>query len=121
MKDLQNLLKIMSDGLKTLAQGVETLAGRVDRIASNQMTTAPRAKAVKKTARKTARQRKGKSMTAADTVLALISRSQKGIGTAAIMAKTGYDRKRVANVIYKLSKQGKIKSIQRGVYLKSDY
>lgn len=60
-------------------------------------------------------------MTAADTVLNLISRSQKGIGTAAIIAKTGYDRKRVANLIYKLGKQGKIKSIRRGVYLKSDY
>lgn len=121
MKELQNLLKIMSDGLKTLAQGVETIADRVDKIARNQEAAAPRAKTVKKTARKTAGRREDKSMTMADTVLKLISRSQKGIDTAAIMAKIGYDRKRVANVIYKLSKQGKIRSIQRGVYLRSDY
>jgi DNA replicative helicase MCM subunit Mcm2 (Cdc46/Mcm family) len=121
MKELQTLLKLMSDGLKTLAQGVETLADRVDKIAKTQTADGPEGKTVKKTARKTTRQREVKRMTAADTVLNLIGRSKKGIDNTAIMAKTGYDRKRVANIIYKLGKQGKIKSIQRGVYLKSDY
>ena len=57
-------------------------------------------------------------MTALDTVFGVISRSKKGVDTATIMEKTGYNRKQVANYIYKLSKQGKIKSVERGVYTK---
>jgi hypothetical protein len=34
------------------------------------------------------------------------------------LKKTGYDRKKVANMVYRLGKQGKIKSIKKGVYVK---
>ena len=59
-----------------------------------------------------------KSLTAADTVLGVIKRSKKGVGTITIMGKTEYDRKKVANIIFKLRRQGKIKSVGRGVYAK---
>ena len=59
-----------------------------------------------------------KPLTAADTVLGVIKRSKKGVDTAALMKKTGYDRKKVANIVFKLRKQGKIKSEKKGVYVK---
>lgn len=60
-----------------------------------------------------------KPASAVDTVLGVIKRSKKGVNTASIMKKTGYDRKKVANIIFKLKKQGKIKSETKGVYLKA--
>ena len=60
-----------------------------------------------------------KSVTAADTVLGVIKRSKKGVGIVTIMGKTEYERKKVANIIYKLRRQGKIKSVGRGVYAKA--
>lgn len=127
MKEVQSLLKIMSDGLKTLAQGVEALAVKVEEISKTQTKTpkkkkptkaAAKAKTAKKPARRVTKKKEAKPMTALDTVFGVISRSKKGVDTATIMEKTGYNRKQVANYIYKLSKQGKIKSVERGVYTK---
>jgi len=59
-----------------------------------------------------------KSATDTDKVLEIISRSKNGVSTAAIMQKTGYNQKKIANIIYRLRKQQKIKSVEKGVYTK---
>jgi len=74
--------------------------------------------AVKKAAPKKAPVKKAKPATAVDTVLAIINRYKKGIGMAALMEKTGYNQKKIANLVFKLRKQGKIKSVDKGVYVK---
>jgi len=136
MKEVQSLLKMVSDGLKTLAQGVEAIAVKVDEAAktkragnakSNQKpapvkkakTVGKKTKAAKKPAVKVVSKQTAKPAAAIDTVMNIISRSKKGANAAAIKAKTGYDQKKVANIVYKLKKQGKIKAIQKGVYVKS--
>ena len=63
--------------------------------------------------------KKAAPATAVDTVLAIINRSKKGVGTAALMEKTGYNQKKISNMVYKLVKQGRIKSVDRGVYVKA--
>ena len=128
MKELKSLLKIVSDSLKTLAQGVEVIAGKVDEVEKSQSRVKPRIKrpstapATTKVAKKPASKATNKkdigSTTAADTVLKIISRSKKGVNTATIKEKTGYNQKKVANIIYKLKKQGRIKTAQKGVYVK---
>ncbi len=136
MKEMQSLLKMVSDGLKTLAQGVEAIAEKVDEAAKTKSagkakgkkqpapvkkakSVSKKAKAVKKPAPKVAKKKAVKPATAVDTVLNIIRRSKKGVNTAAIKAKTGYDQKKVANIIFKLKKQGKINAMQKGVYVKS--
>lgn len=127
MKEIQSLLKIVSDGLKTIAQRVEAISGKINEIAKSQSGKKPQvakgrpAAPLKKVAKKTAKAPKKKAATAptaAETVFKIVSRSKKGVDAATLMKKTGYDRKKVANMVYKLSKQGKIKSIQKGVYVK---
>ena len=129
MKEMQSLLKMVSDGLKTLAQGVEAIAEKVDEASKTKSSAKPKikkassagkkAKSVKKTAPLAAKKKAAEPTTAVDTVLNIIGRSKKGVNTAAIKAKTGYNQKKVANIIYKLNKQGKIKSVEKGVYVKS--
>ena len=136
MKEMQSLLKMVSDGLKTLAQGVEAIAEKVDEAAKpksagkarvkKRPAPAKKAKPVskkaataKKAAPKAAQKKAVKPATAVDKVFGLISRSKKGVNTATIKARTGFDQKKVSNIIYKLKKQGKIKSLQKGVYVKS--
>ncbi len=136
MPEMQSLLKMVSDGLKTLAQGVEAIAEKVAEAvktdsagpAKSKKQSAPvkkaktvskKAKAAKKPAPKVVRKKAVKPTTAVDTVLNIIIRSKEGVNTAAIKAKTGYDQKKVANIVYKLKKQGKIKTSQKGVYVKS--
>ena len=67
---------------------------------------------------KTAKKVKVTSATDTDKVLAIIGRSKKGVSTAAIMQKTGYNQKKIANIVYRLRKQKKIKSVDKGVYTK---
>jgi len=128
MKEIQSLLKIVSDGLKVIAQGIEAVSGKVDEIAKSQTVEKPKGKkpapaAVKskkagKTAAKAPAKKAAPAATAGESVLKIISESQQGVDSATIMKKTGYDRKKVANMVYRLGKQGKIKSLQKGVYVK---
>jgi len=62
---------------------------------------------------------KKKTKTALETVLMYIKRTKKGLTTEALMKKTGYDKKKVSNTIYKLKKQGKIVVAERGRYIKA--
>ncbi len=57
-----------------------------------------------------------KRKTAAVVVLNEISRHPKGINFKAIKSITGYDDKKLRNIIYRLDKLGKIKKVSRGVY-----
>ena len=129
MKELQSVLNIVSDGLKTLAKGVEAIAEKVDEVAKSQGLTEQKSKkpsaatAKKKTAgkpaRKTAKKKAAGPETDTDKVLKIIGRYKKGASTAVIMQKTGFSQKKIANIIYRLRKQQKIKSVDKGVYLKS--
>ena len=60
-----------------------------------------------------------KPATAMDTVLNIIGSSKTGINAAAIKNISGYEPKKVTNIIYKLKKQGKIKAVKKGLYLKA--
>ena len=128
MKELQSVLNIVSDGLKTLAKGVEVIAEKVDEVAKSQGVVKPKrkkpstatkkVKPVKKPVQKATGKKEVKSATDGDKVLAIIGRSKKGASTAAIMQKTGFNQKKIANIIYRLRKQQKIKSVGKGVYTK---
>ena len=137
MKEIEVFLKTVVDGMKVMAQGIEALAEKLDTIAKSLVDEKPKRKAKAKPARKAPAKPKKKSAkkaakkapakktvakkpaTAADTVLGIINRSKKGVDTATLVKKTGYDKKKVANLVYKLKKQGKIKSVEKGVYLKA--
>ncbi|MBW2590371.1 MAG: hypothetical protein JRD71_06585 [Deltaproteobacteria bacterium] len=54
-----------------------------------------------------------------DTVVGIVRRSRKGVTVAQIKEKTGFDDKQIRNFIDKARRQGRIKSLNRGVYVKS--
>lgn len=78
-----------------------------------------KAKPVRKAAVKKPAAKKTAQLTAVDTAFGFIKRYKKGISTAALMEKTGFDQKKVYNIIYKLNSLGKIKSVGKGVYVKA--
>ncbi len=56
-------------------------------------------------------------MTASDITLEVIKGSKKGAGFTDIQAKTGFNDKKLRNIIFRLNKLGKIKRKQRGIYV----
>ena len=58
--------------------------------------------------------------TATDQVLNIIKRSKKGVNTATLMTKTGFDVKKVRNILQRTYKMGKIKRVEKGVYVSAE-
>jgi len=54
---------------------------------------------------------------ATDVVIKVIKSSGKGVGIAEIQKKTGFDEKKLRNIIYRLNKSGKIRRKSRGLYI----
>jgi len=63
--------------------------------------------------------RRKTALTAVDIVLDTIKNSNQGLGFVEIQAKTGFEEKKIRNIIFRLNKTGKIKRKQRGIYIAS--
>ena len=128
-KKLKKDLQTVNKELKALAKKTESLLKAVDKLEKPKAAKKPKAKPaktkavkktpVKKVAAKRPAPKKAAPAPAADTVLAIIKRSKKGVSTAALMEKTGYNQKKISNLVFKLRKQDKIKSVDKGVYVKA--
>ena len=57
--------------------------------------------------------------TASDIVLETVYRYQDGVGFSDIQLQTGFDEKKLRNIIFRLHKLNKIKRISRGIYIKA--
>ena len=107
-RDLDSVLKL----LNTLTQKIEKMQSQVG---GREKPKPPKVAKEKKIVGK----KPAKEKTAYDTIFEIINRSKKGITVEQLMAKTGYNKKKIANLIFKARKQGKVKSAERGVYLKA--
>jgi predicted Rossmann fold nucleotide-binding protein DprA/Smf involved in DNA uptake len=116
MKNLKKNLQSLNRDLKALAKKADNLVVALDKL---EQSKSAKTKPAKKMPVKKAAAKKSSPATAADTVLGIIKRSKKGINTETLMKKTGYNQKKIANLIYKLKKQGRIKTVGKGVYVKA--
>jgi predicted Rossmann fold nucleotide-binding protein DprA/Smf involved in DNA uptake len=143
MKNLKKNLQTVTRELKALAKNVDKIVVAVGKLEKPKVAKKPKAKVVKRkpvrkiAAKKVAAKKrvvkkvaakkvavkkpaaKQTTKTVIDTVLAMIRRSKKGVNTATLMKKTGFSEKQIHNNVYKLKKQGKVKNVGRGVYLKA--
>ena len=67
--------------------------------------------------KKFAAKRKTAKLTDRAQILDIIKRSKRGLNVATLRQKTGFDEKKIRNVIYKAFRQGIIKRAGRGIYL----
>ena len=110
MKKLQGQLKSIANSLSTLSQRIEKVVEQIDKLQS------PKKAPIKKAAVKKARPKK--QLTVLDTVFNAIKRTKKGLTVAKLKEKTDLNPKQLSNALYKLTKQGKIEAISRGLYVK---
>jgi predicted Rossmann fold nucleotide-binding protein DprA/Smf involved in DNA uptake len=116
MKNLKKSLQSVNKDLNALSKKVDKIIVAASKLEKPKTV---KKKAVKKVAVKKPAAKKAVKLTAADTMFAVIKRSKKGVGVAELMKKTEFDLKKTYNIIYKLKKQGKIKSVEKGVYKKA--
>ena len=125
MKALKRDLKSVLSSLKMLTQKTEKMVREIDRLEKaaaaekSKRKARPKTRPSKKRIVKKAPPKKQRKVAAIDTVFALIKRSSKGLNTTVLKRKTGFNDRKIWNIINSLKKQGKIKSEQRGLYLKA--
>jgi len=118
-KDLQSLQR----EIKALDRKIEKLIKEFDKGKKTKVTKKTTAKTTKaKTTKKAPAKnapvkKKTTKLTATDQVLRIINRSKRGVNTATLMKKTGFNQKKVTNILQRTYKQGKIKRVEKGIYV----
>jgi hypothetical protein len=119
IKDLQTLNK----DIKALEKKMEKLIAAAKKsekpkVAKKTTARPVKAKTTQKVpAKKAPAKKKTAQPTATDQVLNIIKRSKKGVNTATLMTKTGFDQRKIWSIINRAAKAGKIKRAGKGIYL----
>ena len=125
MKPLKLALKSVVKGLKVMTKEVEKIEKILDALEAGQPSRKPKTKArrANKAApkRKTAGRPAGKlkKETAVSAVVGVLNKSRKGVTTAQIKAKTGLSDKKIWDTVNRPKREGKVKSVKRGLYQKA--
>ena len=122
-KDLQAVkrdIKALEKNLEKLLKAYEPMpkAKKVTKKkAVKKAKTVKKAPTKKAPAKKAIARKKVPQATATDKILRIIKRSKKGVDVLTLKEKTGFDDKKVRNIIFRASKEGKIKKSGRGIYV----
>ena len=134
-------MKLLQKQLQSAVKTLNTLATKIDAISkklegTEKVKPAPGKKSPAKATRKPAAlktvkkrapkksveksaPKKAVTLTAADTILELIGQNEKGLNTAALIEKSGFNAKKVQNTVFRMRKQGRIKNAAKGIYVKA--
>jgi hypothetical protein len=127
MKELETFVKTFGEGLRTLAQGVHAIAdkldGYVDSKGGDGFKTEPEPVVdndiqfdpVQETPDETVSREK-RTTNATAEVYEKVSNASKSITLDELHQETGYDKKKLSNILHRLKKQDKIKNIDKGAY-----
>ena len=128
MKEMETFVKAFGEGLRTLAQGVHAIADKLDSYvepsgSDRDFEPEPAAndynppEAAEETPDNTVSEKKP-AITATAVVHEAIITAKKPITMDELGEQTGFNTKKLNNIIYRLRKHNKIKSVSKGVYKK---
>ena len=129
MRELETFVKTVGDGLRTLAQGVHAIADKLDGFVDSQGDDKyepefePAAdhnihvKTTEETSAKADSPEEPK-FNATAMIYEKIRNSKDPIAMDDLIEGTGFEKKKLNNILYRLKNQGKIKSVSKGVYAK---
>ena len=111
MKKLKQDLKVLSKSLKALALKSEKMVKALDKLEKVPTELKAKAKSTKKAAVEKAK------LTATEQVVNIINKAKDGIDVVTLKVKTGFEDKKIRNILNKAFKDGKIKRAGRGTYV----
>jgi hypothetical protein len=123
MAILKRDLQAVKKDIKALEKKMEKLLSDYGKSQKPKAASKAKRKAVKaKTKRavavkKATPRKKAAKATATEQILKIIKRSRKGVDVPTLKTKTGFEDKKVRNIIFRASKEGKIKKAGRGIYV----
>jgi hypothetical protein len=96
-------------------QDIDKLSAKIDRL--EKLIKQSGGKTVKAVAVSDSEALDKSDLTASGAVLRVIKNSRQGADFARIQAKTGFEDKKLRNIIFRLNKIGKIERKTRGIYV----
>jgi len=112
-KTLDKLLKAVEKDEKPKAKPPQKTAAKK---APAKKVSVKKAPAKKVSAKKAPAKKKAAPPTATDQILKIIKGSKKGVDAPTLIKKTGFNQKKVRNILFRTYKQGKIKRLDKGIY-----
>jgi len=108
----------IAQDLKALNKNIQALGKTLDSLLKAvEKDEKPKAKPTKKIlAKKAPAKKKAAPLTATDEILKIIKGSKKGVDAPTLVKKTGFNQKKVRNILFRTYKQGRIKRIDKGIY-----
>ena len=111
-------LKAITREIKALEKTMAKLTRTVEKSEKAKVAKKTTAKSVKaKTTKRAPAKKKTAKLTATDQVLKILKGRKRGVTAATLMERTGFNQKKVTNILQRTLKQGKIKRVGRGVYV----
>ena len=123
MAILKRDLQAVKKDIVALQKKMEQLLKAYEKPGKPKAAKKPKRKVVKSETkrsvkvRKTTLRKKAPTITATEQILKIVRRSRKGVDVPMLKAKTGFDDKKVRNIVFRASKEGKIKKVGRGTYV----
>jgi len=130
LKRKENVMAILKKDLQSLQREIKALGRKMEKLikefakgkktkVTKKVTAKPvKAKTTKKApAKKAPAKKKPAKLTATDKVLKILRGRKRGVNAATLVKKTGFDLKKVRNIIQRTYKMGKIKRVGKGVYI----
>ena len=117
---LKKELQTVNREIKSLTKKIEKMIVAVDKLekAKPAKKAAPKAKATKKVSpKKVVPKKKAAKLTDTEKTIKIINRSKKGVNVETLMKKTGFDNKKITNIVHRAYKAGKIKRVGIGIYV----
>ena len=108
----------IAQDLKALNKNIQALGKTLDSLLKAvEKDEKPKAKPTKKIpAKKAPVKKKAAQPTATDQILKIIRGSKKGVDAPTLVKKTGFNQKKVRNILFRTYKHGKIKRLDKGIY-----
>ena len=113
MKQLKKDLQAISKSLKQLTLKTEKIAKKLDKLEKPKPVKKPKAKTKPKVTKKPVK------VSAAATVLTVIKRSRKGVDVATLKTKTGFEGRKISDIVQRFKREGKVKNSGKGLYVKA--
>jgi predicted Rossmann fold nucleotide-binding protein DprA/Smf involved in DNA uptake len=116
-------LQALNRDIKALGKNMEKLIATVEKSEKPKTGKKTTAKSVKAKTSKRAPVKKAPSkkkttkLTATDQVLKILKGRKRGVNVATLVKRTGFDSKKIQNIIHRTHKQGKIKRVGKGIYV----
>jgi hypothetical protein len=116
---VKTVLTFTSKTLRAMTEEMGSLIEKVDRLEKvrRPMVSHKTDSRDKSGLLKAARSGRTSSLTATDQVLNIVKRHKKGVHVAKLKARTGFDDSKIGNILYRASKEGRVKRVSRGLYV----